>query len=540
MTSLNRRRFLQTVGGSAAAMGCTPNTTQPRPNIIVMMADDMGISDIGCYGSEIHTPNLDKLAAGGLRFTQFYNTARCCPTRASLLTGLYPHQAGVGHMMRDYGLPGYRGNLNRNSVTIAEALKAGGSTTLMSGKWHVTPLDAPKDNWPRQCGFDRFFGTIHGAGSFYDPVSLTLENEPILAEGDDFYYTNEIGEYAARFVEEHGAGDDPFFLYMPFTSPHWPLHAFEEDIAKYKGRYDGGWDRLRAERHERMIGMGLVDERWPITVRDPDVPAWQDAEHKPWQARRMEVYAAQIEVMGRAVGRVMNKLVELGLADNTLVLFLADNGGCAEELGRGNRLDQTRDGRPVQRGNDPAVMPGPEDTYQSYGIPWANASNTPFRRYKHWVHEGGIATPLIAHWPDRIKQAGALSHQPGHLIDIMATCLDVADADYPATFGGQDVTPLEGKSLVPIFEGRQREGHEALYWEREGNRAVRQGNWKLVSRYGPTTGGAWELDDLEADRTETNDLAATNPEQVAELTAMYEAWARRANVVPWKSWEKAG
>ena len=540
MTSLNRRRFLQTVGGSAAAMGCTPNTTQPRPNIIVMMADDMGISDIGCYGSEIHTPNLDKLAAGGLRFTQFYNTARCCPTRASLLTGLYPHQAGVGHMMRDYGLPGYRGNLNRNSVTIAEALKAGGSTTLMSGKWHVTPLDAPKDNWPRQRGFDRFFGTIHGAGSFYDPVSLTLENEPILAAGDDFYYTNEIGEYAARFVEEHGAGDDPFFLYMPFTSPHWPLHAFEEDIAKYKGRYDDGWDRLRAEHHERMIGMGLVDERWPITVRDPDVPAWQDAEHKPWQARRMEVYAAQIEVMDRAVGRVMNKLVELGLADNTLVLFLADNGGCAEELGRGNRLDQTRDGRPVQRGNDPAVMPGPEDTYQSYGIPWANASNTPFRRYKHWVHEGGIATPLIAHWPDRIKQAGALSHQPGHLIDIMATCLDVADADYPATFGGQDVTPLEGKSLVPIFEGRQREGHEALYWEHEGNRAVRQGNWKLVSRYGPTTGGAWELYDLEADRTETNALAATNPEQVAELTAMYEAWARRANVVPWKSWEKAG
>ena len=542
MTDLDRRAFLQTIGGTAASasIGCgNPETGGRRPNIIVMMADDMGISDIGCYGSEIDTPNIDKLAAGGLRFTQFYNTARCCPTRASLLTGLYAHQVGVGHMMRDYGLPGYRGNLNRNCVTIAEALEPAGYATLMSGKWHVTPGDAPKDNWPRQRGFDRFFGTIRGAGSFYDPVSLTLENEPIAAEGDDFYYTTEIGKYAVRFIEEHGGGEAPFFLYMPFTSPHWPLHAFEEDVAKYKGRYDGGWDRLRAERHRRMIDMGLVHERWRITPRDPDVPAWEDAAHKEWQVRRMEVYAAQIEVMDRAVGKVVGKLNEMVLADNTLILFLADNGGCAEELGARNEQMQTRDGRPVQRGNDPTVMPGAEDTYESYGIPWANASNTPFRRYKHWVHEGGIATPLIAHWPDRIKQAGELSHQPSHLIDIMATCVDVAGADYPVTYAQNEITPLEGRSLVPVFEGRRREGHEAIYWEHEGNRAVREGNWKLVSRYGPTTGGAWELYDLEADRTETNDLAATNPEKVTALREMYESWAQRANVVPWKSWEKA-
>ena len=542
VTDLDRRAFLQTIGGTAASasIGCgNPETGGRRPNIIVMMADDMGISDIGCYGSEIDTPNIDKLAAGGLRFTQFYNTARCCPTRASLLTGLYAHQVGVGHMMRDYGLPGYRGNLNRNCVTIAEALEPAGYATLMSGKWHVTPGDAPKDNWPRQRGFDRFFGTIRGAGSFYDPVSLTLENEPIAAEGDDFYYTTEIGKYAVRFIEEHGGGEAPFFLYMPFTSPHWPLHAFEEDVAKYKGRYDGGWDRLRAERHRRMIDMGLVHERWRITPRDPDVPAWEDAAHKEWQVRRMEVYAAQIEVMDRAVGKVVGKLNEMVLADNTLILFLADNGGCAEELGARNEQMQTRDGRPVQRGNDPTVMPGAEDTYESYGIPWANASNTPFRRYKHWVHEGGIATPLIAHWPDRIKQAGELSHQPSHLIDIMATCVDVAGADYPVTYAQNEITPLEGRSLVPVFEGRRREGHEAIYWEHEGNRAVREGNWKLVSRYGPTTGGAWELYDLEADRTETNDLAATNPEKVTALREMYESWAQRANVVPWKSWEKA-
>ena len=244
--------------------------------------------------------------------------------------------------------------------------------------------------------------------------------------------------------------------------------------------------------------------------------------------------------MDRAVGRVMSKLRGMELADNTLVLFLADNGGCAEGLGGRSGPRRTRDGRPARAGNDPAVMPGPEDTYQSYGIPWANASNTPFRRYKHWVHEGGIATPLIAHWPDRIKQAGELSHQPGHLIDLMATCLDVAGADCPGEFGGREITPLEGKSLLPIFEGGHREGHEAIYWEHEGKRAVRQRNWKLVSRYGPPTGGSWELYNLEADRTETNDLAATNSAKVTDLAEMYDAWARRANVAPWKSWVKVG
>ncbi|MDA1313497.1 MAG: arylsulfatase [Acidobacteria bacterium] len=551
----NRREFLKAVGGTAAAagLGCAGgNEPQDRsggavrPNIIVIMADDFGISDLGCYGSEIETPNIDRLAAGGLRFTQFYNTARCCPTRASLLTGLYPHQAGVGHMMSDYGLPGYRGNLNRQCVTMAEALKPAGYKTLMSGKWHVTPIGSPQDNWPRQRGFDRFFGTIHGAGSFYDPVSLTLENEPIAAAAPDFYYTTEIGKYAARFIEEEGGRDDPFFLYMPFTASHWPLHAFEEDIAKYKGRYDGGWDRLRAERHERMIAMGIVDAKWKLTDRDANVPAWNDADHKAWQARRMEVYAAQIDVMDRAVGTVMNKVEQMGLAENTLVLFLADNGGCAEELHFDDRSRSpsvppiTRDGRPVQASNDPAVMPGPEDTYQSYGLPWANASNTPFRRYKHWVHEGGIATPLIAHWPGRIRDTGGLTNAPGHLIDIMATCVDVAGAEYPSTFSGNEITPLEGKSLVPVFERGEREGHEAIYWEHEGNRAIRRGDRKLVSRYGQPTGGAWELYDLAADRTETINLAESHPDEVAELSEMYEAWARRADVVPWKSWQRTG
>ncbi len=330
-------------------------------------------------------------------------------------------------------------------------------------------------------------------------------------------------------------------MYVAYTSPHWPLHAPEAAIAKYRGRYDMGWDELRLERHRRMIDMGLVEERWPLTERDERVAAWKDAENKEWQARRMEVYAAQIEIMDTGVGRIVSKLEEKGILDNTLILFLADNGGCAEELGPNGRglhfPKQTLDGRPVRLGNDPSIMPGAEDNYQSYGIPWANASNTPFRLYKHWVHEGGISTPLIAHWPARIQQTGGLTHEPGHLIDIMATCCDVGEAEYPSTHNGNAITPLEGKPLTPVLETGERAPHEAIYWEHEGNRAIRQGKWKLVSRWRKSDGGQWELYDLEADRTETNNLIASNPDKAAELQQMWDAWAKRANVVPWKSWE---
>ena len=545
MAEFDRRRFLTAIGAAAAlpAASCSSGgeseSEEERPNIVLIMADDFGISDLGCYGSEIHTPNIDRLARSGLRFTQFYNCARCCPTRASLMTGLYPHQAGIGHMMSDYGLPGYRGDLNQNCVTIAEALKPAGYTTLMSGKWHVTPVNDSKHNWPRQRGFDRFYGTIHGAGSFYDPVTLTRDNDPIEPEGTNYYYTTAIGESAAKFIEDAAGGDAPFFLYVPFTASHWPLHAFERDIAEYRRRYDAGWDALREERHKRMIQAGIVDGRWPLTRRDAEVPAWDEAENKAWQARRMEVYAAQVDVMDRAVGMIVDKLSALGLLDNTLILFLADNGGCAEELtsrGRGLHFPaKTRDGLRVQLGNNPEVMPGPPDTYQSYGIPWANASNTPFRRYKHWVHEGGIASPLIAHWPARITVRNELTHQPAHLIDIMATCVEVAGAEYPAEFNGNKITPLEGKSLLPVLEGGQRAGHDALYWEHEGNRAVREGNWKLVSQF--SNRNRWELYDLEADRTETKNLVSDQSAKAEELIALYDNWAARAQVVPWKSWE---
>jgi arylsulfatase len=445
-------------------------------------------------------------------------------------------------MMEDYGLPGYRGDLNQNCVTMAEALKPAGYTTLMAGKWHVTPAaKQSKENWPRQRGFDRFFGTIHGAGSFYDPPSLTRENEPVTPDSG-FYYTDAISAQAVDYIDEYSAGESPFFMYVPYTSPHWPLHAREADIAKYRGRYEMGWDELRESRRRRMIEMGLVEERWPLTPRDPRVPAWADAANKEWEQRRMEVYAAQVDVMDQGIGRIVSKLEEKGVLDDTLILFLADNGGCAEELDAGWKglhiPTNTLDGRPVLVGNDPAVMPGPEATYQSYGVPWANASNTPFRLYKHWVHEGGISTPLIAHWPKAVTKPNSLSREPGHLIDIMATCVDVAGAEYPAEHNGNAITPLEGKPLTPVIRGGEREPHEAIFWEHEGNRAVRQGKWKLVSRWNKEDGGRWELYDLEADRTEMDNLAGANPDRVTAMEKVYDVWAARSQVAPWRSWEQ--
>jgi arylsulfatase len=529
---MNRRQFLSTAA-AAASPSALPAAGR-RPNVVLIMADDLGFSDFGCYGGEISTPNINALAKGGVRFTQFYNTARCCPTRASLMTGLYPHQAGVGHMMDDKGLPGYRGELSRQAVTIAEALRPAGYRTLMAGKWHVTRDLKNHANWPRQRGFDRFFGTITGAGSFYDPVSLTRENTPIEA-GKDFYYTDALSDQAVSYIDEYAKQPEPFFLYLAYTSPHWPLHALEADAAKYKGRYKDGWDALRLERHRRMIGMGLVDKRWPLTPRDASVPAWNDAGHKAWQQRRMEVYAAQVETMDRGIGRVMASLRRAGVDQDTLVLLLADNGGCAEELGPNVARNiyvpkQAPDGRPMRAGNLPEIMPGGPADYQSYGVGWANASNTPFRLYKHWVHEGGISSPLIAHWPSATKKTNTITHQPGHLIDIMATCLDVAGAKYPQTHAGNPITPLEGKSLRPVIEGGRRAGHPEIYWEHEGNRAVRQQNWKLVSRHP----GRWELYDLEADRTELNDLSAKHPGKATELVGKWDAWAKRANVEEWE------
>jgi arylsulfatase A-like enzyme len=529
----------------------------PRPNLIVILSDDMGYSDLGCFGGEIRTPNLDRLAANGLRFTQFYNTARCCPTRAALLTGLYPHQAAIGHMMDNRGRDGYRGDLNRNCVTIAEALKPAGYRCYAVGKWHVTrhtQPDGPKHNWPLQRGFDRYYGTIHGAGSYFDPSALVRDNTMITAASDpdyrpaQFYYTDAITDHATRFIAEHqrAQGGKPFFLYVAYTPAHWPLHAKDSDIAKYRGEYDAGYEAIRQARFEKEQKLGLIDPKWRLS---PIAGNWATVTNKPWEARCMEVYAAQVDCLDQGVGRIVAELEKQQVLDNTLVLFLQDNGGCAEGVGRagqtnradkptlsplaadflqkGSRPKQTRDGWPVLDG--PGVMPGPADTYIAYGRAWANVGNTPFREYKHWVHEGGISTPLIAHWPAGIEARGELRGQPGHLIDIMATCVDLAGATYPAEFNGQRITPLEGRSLAPAFENKSIQ-REAIFWEHEGNRALRAGPWKLVAK-GPA--GKWELYDLDADRSEMNDLAGQQPERVREMVAKWEAWAKRAQVLPW-------
>ncbi|MBI4909416.1 MAG: arylsulfatase [Acidobacteria bacterium] len=530
---MNRRTFLQSAG---AALAChAAAATEKKPNIVLILADDMGFSDLGCYGGEIRTPNIDGLARAGVRFTQFYNTARCCPTRASLLTGLYPHQAAIGHMVDNpKPFPGYRGDLSRRAVTIAEALKPAGYQTLMAGKWHVTPVTESKHNWPRQRGFDRYYGIIHGAADYFNPVTLVRDNEKAALDGPNYYFTDAIADNASKFIADAAAKPEPYFLYAAFTAPHWPLHAREEDIARYRGRYKDGWDVLREERHKRQIAMGIVSRKWPVTPRDSSVKPWSEVADKEWQQRRMEVYAAQVDRLDQAVGRILDAIKRTGQEENTLVMFLADNGGCAEELGpRAKALHipgTTLDGKPVKVGNVPGVMPGSEETYQSYGLPWANASNTPFRLYKHWVHEGGISTPLIARWPKVIRKTNSLTNEPGHLIDLMATCVDVAGARYPESFAGERIVPLEGKSLKPVFEKGKRAGHEAIFWEHEGNRAIRQGRWKLVSRHP----GKWELYDVEADRTEMQDLAAKQPDRVAKMSALYDQWAIRAQIEPWQ------
>lgn len=513
-----------------------------KPNIILILNDDMGYSDLGCYGGEVHTPNLDGLAAGGLRYTQFYNTARCCPSRASLLTGLHPHQADVGHMMGDDGIDGYLGDLSPNTVTIAEALKLGGYATYMSGKWHVTRhVDSQKHNWPVQRGFDDYYGIITGAANYYQPRTLTRNNERIEAEGDDYFLTDAISDEAVRQIREHALNgkDEPFFQYVAYTAPHWPLHAHAKDIAKYRGRFDSGWDVLREQRLDRMIEMGIIHENWKLSERDASVCPWEEEEHKEWQARRMEVYAAQVDRMDQGIGWILHALRETDQWANTLVVFLADNGGCAEELGdcqdwiaTGHEQVgtlKTRDGRDVRFGNRPDIVPGGEDTYASYGVPWANVSNTPFRYYKHWVHEGGISTPFIVHWPAGINAQGELRHQPAQLPDVMAMFLDVAGVDYPGAYNGKAIKPLEGFSMVPTFTD-QLHRREVLYWEHEGNEAVRKGKWKLVCRYP----GKWELYDMETDRTELHDVSGAHPEILQELSGLYSAWAKRCEVTPWQ------
>lgn len=533
-----RRKFIQQAAAAATstavlgkkAFGSPLGEAKgERPNIVLILADDMGFSDIGCFGSEIHTPNLDRLAAKGMRSSQWYNNPRCCPSRASILTGLYPHQAGMGMMVSDFGrypYPAYTGDLSMQTCTIPEALKTAGYQTAMVGKWHLTPPDPQGDkyNWPLQRGFDRYWGIIAGASVYYHPFQLVDGNRPLpRVEDPRLYLTDAFSDHAVSFLKEMSRKKTPYFLYMAYNACHWPIQAPEETIAKYAARYREGWDRLREERHAKQVQMGLLNSKWAISARDPRVPAWPEAEDKDWEMRRMAVYAAMIEHLDRGVGRITKVVEDAGQMENTLFVFMSDNGGNAEELAARKQPDP----HGLVRGNMPDVMPGTANTFQSIGIPWGNCANTPFRLYKHYAHEGGISSPFIACWP-KVIPANVLNAAVGHETDLMPTFLEVAGATYPLSKNGAPLPPVAGESLVPVFEGRTR-NRGPIYWEHEGNKAVRDGNWKLVSRFPE----GWELYDLEADRTELHDLAPSQPERVKQMSAMYIDWAKKVGVQPW-------
>lgn len=531
-----------------------------RPNILVILVDDLGYSDLGCYGGEIHTPNLDKLAGEGLRFNHFYNTGRSCPTRASLLTGLYQHQAGIGRMTFDDHLPGYRGTLSRNAVTIAEVLKQVGYRTSMIGKWHVaeTPLRPDQRQWlahqvyhetfsdlsnyPVNRGFDTHYGIIYGVVDHFDPFSLVEGEVPIRNVPEGFYMTQALSDRAVAEIEGFAKDDDPFFMYLAYTAPHWPLHALPEDIAKYEDTYKVGWEAIRQARYERQKELGLFPGQEDFLSERQFKDKWEDNPTAEWDARAMAVHAAMVDRVDQGVGQIVEALRKTGQLDNTLILFLSDNG-CSNELcqnmtgGENDRPDMTRDGRTIVYPRNKEVMPGPETTYASLGARWANVANTPFRFWKAKSYEGGICTPMIAFWPDGIrKNVGGVTSEIGHVMDIMATCVDLAEADYPATYKGHQIIPMEGKSLAPVFRGGKRKGHEYLGFEHFNERAfLSQDGWKIVK---PGERAQWELYNLNEDRSEQHNLADRYPERVARMVAAYEDWAKRCMVEPYPGQNK--
>lgn len=511
-------------GGCNSSERSSANDAE-QPNIVVIMADDMGYSDIGAYGSEIDTPHLDRLAQDGLRFTSFYNAARCVPTRASLLTGRYPHEAGTGEMVSALDsdpAPGpYQGYLDEHSATIAEVLGPAGYGTYMAGKWHVGEKPA---HWPTQRGFDRYFGLISGASSYFRIIEdqprvrqMALDGEPWTPPDSGFYMTDAFSDYAVRWIEQHHQQrpDDPFFLYVAYTAPHWPLHARPDDIAKYEGTYDVGWDTLRARRHRRTQALGVVSPTARLSERPETIPAWEDVDDKDEWARRMAVYAAMIDRMDQGIGRILTALEQEGAAENTLILFLADNGGSHENI-TGRNL------------NDPDVPIGRPGSYTAYRRPWANASNTPFRLYKSWTHEGGIITPLIAHWPGRVP-TGGLTDQTGHVIDIMPTLLEAADIQHPDSLNGREVKASSGQSLLPVLEAPDAGWERTLYWEHFDSRAMRRGDWKMAY---DRRREEWELYNMREDPTETQNLAAQQPARVQRMDSLWHRWADRVGVFP--------
>ena len=477
-----------------------------RPNIVLIMADDLGYSDLGCYGGEIETPNLDALARDGLQMTQFYNCAKCTTTRAALVTGRYPRPKN--------------GLLTMNDLTIGELMKTAGYTTSLSGKWHLGHSDTTH---PFHRGFDRFYGLLDGCCNFFDPSIpdpkykggrtrvFGQDDKRITEFPKDFYTTTAFTDHAIESVQKFSRNDKPFFLHITYTAPHYPLHAPEQTIAKYRGRYLGGWDELRRTRWKRQKQLGLLDPKFKLSGTDSRSYDWDSAD-QDWEDLRMATYAAMIDEMDQQIGRLVHALREAGELDNTLLAFFADNGGCAEEPG----------------GRNKNLIPGPKEYYTAVGPAWGWAQNTPFKRYKQFVNEGGISSPMIVHWPAKIP-GGSKSNAVGHVIDLAATCAELGQVEWPETYEGRKVHPAEGKSLLPVLSGDDADRHATIYWEWKGNRAIRRGNDKLV--YDKILKG-WALYDMSADRTETNDLSTADPAKAAKFEADWMTWGKETGVLP--------
>lgn len=524
------------------AQGPKPNIKK-RPNILIILADDMGYSDLGCFGSEINTPNIDRLASEGIRFTQFYNRARCCPTRVSLLTGLYPHNAGLGDMtyMGDWGPAGYKNEINSNCVTIAEVLRNNGYSTLMSGKWHIGET---AENWPRQRGFEEFFGLVQGGSNYFRirPYGMLARNEQLYKTvSSSFYLTDAIGDSAVNMlkVQRKTSPEKPFFMYYAFTAPHWPLHAKPEDIKRYAGKYDLGWDKLRESRLKKMKSLGIVSDQITLSQRERDISAmgigrngkleWENLSDslKKDMSLRMAIYAAQIDNLDQNVGKVVDYLKHSGDLDNTIIIFMSDNGASAE--GGLTGLNNSALVSGYKNNNDPGLKgeAGSADSFKSYGSGWANVSNTPFRFFKLYTHEGGIRAPFIVRWPGQINyKPGTVLPAVGDVIDIMPTILDIAKAEYPETSRGEHIRKLDGQSLLPILKGSKGIPERNLYWVHEGNGAMRSGHWKLVAE----RGDKWELYNLEIDPTEMNDLSSKYPDRVKQMSHAFYQWCSDNNV----------
>jgi arylsulfatase A-like enzyme len=520
--------------------GCgTKKATEPeskKPNIVLIMADDLGYSDIGCYGGEIQTPNLDGLAENGVRFTQFYNASRCCPTRASLLTGKYPHQVGLDRNGQ---------TLSPNAATIAEVLKENSYHTGMSGKWHLSEtkqledrkeqllwlshrkdsgIFAPIESYPHNRGFEEHWGIIWGVADYYDPFSLVHNDDAIKEVPDDFYMTDFVTDKSIELVDEFNKDDKPFFLYVAYTAPHWPLHALPEDIAKYKGVYDEGWDKLREQRYKGLIEKGIIDPKIAPNAINESGKSWDDCDEKEWEAMHMEAHAAMVDRLDQGVGRIIQKLKEDGEFDNTIILFLADNGASPERgyLPGFDRPGHNRKGEPIIYGD--FDRPGDQLTWGYLGDGWAGAINAPFRYWKKESFEGGNCTPFIVHWPAGLKgKENTINNGVGHVIDILPTCLEISGSKYPSQVNGLKTTPIEGKSILPLLNNEISTTHDTLFWEHEGGRALRIGDWKISA----LKKGEWELFNLAEDRTETNNLASEMPDKLKEMEIVWKKEYKR-------------